>query len=226
MRNEDQSISYVSMSHETGLQIDDRFLSVDDTKVFSDLDLVYIFNTINSDEAHTVVVKRNGEKVRLENVVFKNTADGGLVDFCIYGNKKNPLTVIKGSGERFMTMSHVIGLSLKQLFTGKMKKDDVSGPVGVVSVISETAEQSRSVSEAIENILYLMALITINVGIFNLLPIPGLDGGRLMIYIVEVIRRRKIPPEIEGMINLAGFALIMLLGIFIAYNDILKIIRG
>ncbi|WP_295076305.1 site-2 protease family protein [Ruminococcus sp.] len=226
MRNEDQSISYVSMSHETGLQIDDRFLSVDDTKVFSDLDLVYIFNTINSDEAHTVVVKRNGEKVRLENVVFKNTADGGLVDFCIYGNKKNPLTVIKGSGERFMTMSHVIGLSLKQLFTGKMKKDDVSGPVGVVSVISETAEQSRSVSEAIENILYLMALITINVGIFNLLPIPGLDGGRLMFCLIELVRRKPVKPEHEGYVHLAGMVLLFGIMIFATYNDIVKLVTG
>ena len=226
IRNEDQSISYSSMSYETGLQIDDKFISIDGTKVFSDIDLVYIFDTLNPGEAHTVVVKRNGEKVTLENVVFENTENGSKYDFAIYGKKKNPLTVLKVSGERFMTMSHVIGLSLKQLFTGNMKKDDVSGPVGVVSVISDTAEQSRNVSEAIENILYIMSLITINVGIFNLLPIPGLDGGRLLFCLIELVRRKPVKPEHEGYVHLAGMVLLFSLMIFATYNDIVRLVTG
>lgn len=225
--NEDESITYYSKSRETGLCKQDKFVSIDGTRIYSVLDLEYIFASITSDESHTVVVKRDGKKVKLENVVFDNTYEGGgVVDFGLRSEKKNPLTVIKGAGGQFMSMTHLIGISLKQLFTGKVTKDDVSGPVGVVSQISEVAEQSQSVKEAADNLLFLLSLITINVGIFNLLPIPALDGGRLLFCFIELIRRKPIKPEHEGYVHLVGMALLIGIMIFATYNDIVRLVTG
>ena len=124
-------------------------------------------------------------------------------------------------------MSHIVGLSLKQIVTGKVEKEAVSGPVGVVSEINEVATQdAESKSDIIFNLLYITALITINVGIFNLLPIPGLDGGRLLFCFIELIRRKPIKPEHEGYVHLAGMLLLFGIMIFATYNDILKLIMG
>jgi regulator of sigma E protease len=148
------------------------------------------------------------------------------VDFGIRYDKKNPLTVMRGSGELFMTMSHAITNSLKQLISGKAKKEDVSGPVGVVSTINEAAAESENVKDAILNLLWLTSLITINVGIFNLLPIPGLDGGRLLFCVIELVRRKPVKPEHEGYVHLAGMALLFGIMIFATYNDIVKLVSG
>ncbi|MBQ9604441.1 MAG: site-2 protease family protein [Firmicutes bacterium] len=116
-----------------------------------------------------------------------------------------------------------------KLFAGKVKTDELAGPIGVSTVVGETYETTKKelgMAAVFLSMADITALLSANLGIINLLPIPALDGGRLLIFFVEVIRRKRIPPEKEGMINLAGFAVIMLLGVFIAYNDILKIIRG
>ena len=127
----------------------------------------------------------------------------------------------------FMSMSHIVGLSLKQLVTGKVEKEAVSGPVGVVSEISDVATQkTEDKSDIIFNLLYVTALITINVGIFNLLPIPGLDGGRLLFCLIELVRGKPIKPEHEGYVHLAGMLLLFGIMIFATYNDIIKLVTG
>ena len=124
-----------------------------------------------------------------------------------------------------MSMGHIIELSLKQMFTGKAKKEDVSGPVGVVTSISETTSEARSASDAIFMLAYMTSMITINVGIFNLLPIPALDGGRLLFCFIELIRRKPVKPEHEGYVHLAGMVLLFGIMIFATYNDIIRLIH-
>lgn len=226
-RNEDNTVTYYARSLETGLQQDDKFIYIDDMRIYSSWDLINVFDTFEENVGHTVVVKRDGKRVKLENVFFGETVDDdGIIDFGVYHRKKNPLTVLKGAGELYMTMSHVVTMSLKQLLTGKAKKEDVSGPVGVVSAISETAEQSKSVGDAAYSLIFLTALITINVGIFNLLPIPGLDGGRLLFCLIELVRRKPVKPEHEGYVHLAGMVLLFGIMIFATYNDIVKLVTG
>ena len=133
---------------------------------------------------------------------------------------------MKCSGQYFMSMTHLVGLSIKQLFSGEVKKEEVSGPVGVVDAISDATEESESILDAIFNLLYMSSLITINVGIFNLLPIPGLDGGRLLFCFIELIRRKPVKPEHEGYVHLAGMVLLFGLMIFATYNDITRLITG
>lgn len=226
-RNDDGTVTYFAASYESGLRHGDKLMSIDGTRIYSTLDLNYVFDTISSDTGHKVVVKRNGSKLTLNNVFFEDKAEGGgVIDFGTVNKDKTPLTVIKGSGDIFMSMSHIVGLSLKQMLTGKMAKEDVSGPVGVVTAISETTKDNKSIGDAIFKILYMTSLITINVGIFNLLPIPGLDGGRLLFCLIELVRRKPVKPEHEGYVHLAGMVLLFGVMIFATYNDIARLITG
>ena len=228
-RADDGTVTYYARSYETGLRHNDKLISIDGERIYSAWDFNNVFDKITVNDSHTVVVKRDGKRITVDNVVFHDTSvldNDEVVDFGIRYDKKNPLTVMRGSGELFMTMSHAITSSLKQLFSGKAKKEDVSGPVGVVSTINEAASESENLKDAILNLLWLTSLITINVGIFNLLPIPGLDGGRLLFCLVELIRRKPVKPEHEGYVHLAGMALLFGIMIFATYNDIVKLVTG
>ena len=220
-------VTYYAASLETGLEKGDKIISVDGTRVYSIIDFNYVFYNMKDHEGHEVVVKRNGEKIKLDDISFEITdGSGKFIDFAVDYKDKNPITVLQGSGGQFMSMTHIIGLSLKQLFSGQIEKEEVSGPVGVVSAINDTAKEAESVEDGIFKLLYMMALISINVGIFNLLPIPGLDGGRLLFCFIELVRRKPIKPEHEGYVHLAGMVLLFGIMIFATYNDIVALITG
>ena len=118
--------------------------------------------------------------------------------------------------------------SLKMLVTGQVSVKEMSGPVGITSVISTAVEASREDGTlyVILNIMNLAILLSANLGVFNLLPIPALDGGRLVFLIIEAIRGKKISQEKEGMVHAIGFALLMLLMVFVLFNDIMRLFTG
>ena len=118
--------------------------------------------------------------------------------------------------------------SLRLLITGKAGAQDLSGPVGVVSMIGETYEESRTDGwyYVMLNMMNISILLSANLGVMNLLPLPALDGGRLLFLFLEVIRRKRIDPDKEGMVHFAGFMLLMLLMVFILFNDIRRIVTG
>ena len=109
------------------------------------------------------------------------------------------------------------------MITGDIGVDQMSGPVGIVKEVN-TAVNSGSNSWLY--VLNLTALLTINLGVFNLLPIPALDGGRLFFMLIELITRKRIPPDKEGLVHGIGFMLLIALIIFVSYNDIMKLISG
>lgn len=230
VRNEDGTVTYYADSYKSGLEHGDVIKKIDGTRVFSVLDLNYIFTmkASNDDGTRSVTVKRDGKNISFTSVKFRDNYPGSTdeIDFGLERLDKNPLTVVKGSGDIFLSMSHIVGLSLKQLATGKVEKEEVSGPVGVVSEINEVAKESEDKKDALFNLLYISALITINVGIFNLLPVPGLDGGRLLFCLIELVRRKPVKPEHEGYVHLAGMFLLFGIMIFATYNDIARIITG
>ncbi len=115
--------------------------------------------------------------------------------------------------------------SLGMLITGQIGIDQLSGPVGIVSVVDSTYNQAASygILTVIVNMLYLGILLSANLGVMNLLPIPALDGGRLLFLFIEVIRRKRIPPEKEGYVHLAGMVLLMVLMVVVFFNDIQKL---
>lgn len=117
--------------------------------------------------------------------------------------------------------------SIGSIFTGHFSKDDVSGPVGVVQAVNTTYTEAKSYGAfvVIMSMLNLATLLTINLGIINLLPLPALDGGRLVFLVIEAIRGKPIPPEKEGMVHLAGFMALMLLMVLVMFNDISRLFR-
>ena len=115
---------------------------------------------------------------------------------------------------------------LSQLFTMQVSLDDVAGPIGLTTVVNEVYEETikESVWDMIGSMAGIAALLSANLGVMNLLPIPALDGGRFIFLLIEAIRRKPLPPEKEGMIHFAGFAVLMAFGILIAFNDIFKLL--
>lgn len=117
--------------------------------------------------------------------------------------------------------------SLKMLVTGQLTKDDVAGPVGVAGVISNTIEETKQYGflTVLINMVNIALLLSINLGIMNLLPIPALDGGRLIFLLIEAIIRKPVPKKAEAIIHMIGFALLMLLMVLVLLNDISKFFR-
>ena len=112
------------------------------------------------------------------------------------------------------------------LVTGQVGVKDLSGPVGIVSTIGEAVEtgvENGGVGEAVLNVLMLMILLNANLGLMNLLPIPALDGGRLIFIIIELITGKRVPQKFEGLVHLIGFVLLMVLMVFVLFNDISRI---
>jgi len=115
--------------------------------------------------------------------------------------------------------------SLKMLITGQIGADQLSGPVGIVNVVGDTYEQTKSYGflTVFANMLSLAILLSANLGVMNLLPLPALDGGRLVFLIVEAIRGKRVPPEKEGYVHALGMVLLLALMVFVLYNDIVRI---
>lgn len=116
--------------------------------------------------------------------------------------------------------------SLKELVTGAIGINQMSGPVGIVNYVDDTYDQSKSYGLAVVvlNLMNIAILLTANLGVMNLLPIPALDGGRLVFLIAEAIRGKRVPPEKEGIVHLIGFGLLMVLMVVVMFNDIKNII--
>ena len=117
--------------------------------------------------------------------------------------------------------------SLATIFQGKFQKDDLMGPVGVVKVVDDTYTEAKpyGMSVVVLSFMNLATLLSINLGIMNLLPLPALDGGRLLFLILEAIRGKKVSPEKEGMVTLAGALALIVLMIFVLFNDISRFFR-
>ena len=119
-------------------------------------------------------------------------------------------------------MGKLVYESLGMILSGQASCRDVTGIVGTVDAISDTMAQSESTSDAVHTFLWLMALIAVNLGIVNLLPLPALDGGRLIFIIIEMIRRKPVPPEKEGMVHLIGMVLLLGLMLALTIGDIIR----
>ncbi len=137
--------------------------------------------------------------------------------------QKKDITIFNVWGEAWNETKFVVKLvyqSLWQLVTGRVGVDEMSGPVGIVSEVNTAVNSGRY---SLLNVLNLVALLTINLGIFNLLPIPALDGGRILFVIIEMIRRKSIPPDKEGIVHGIGMLLLLLFIVFISFHDIMRL---
>ena len=183
------------------LMVGDEIVSVENTTVWTTFDIQY-------------KMQNNGGRTD------ENGNSDVIYSFYVQPLERNFLTVIEYSGRETASISRMIMFTLADLFKGKYGLKDLSGPVGTVTVVSQ------SVSYGLPSFCYLFAFITINVGVFNLLPIPALDGCRFLFLVIEAIRRKPLKPEIEGVVHLVGFGLLMVLMLVVTFGDISKLISG
>lgn len=225
-----------------GLKEGDRILEVDGEKIYmyTDFELVLMANADserNPENRHDLVLLRDGERVELKNFPMQKRSfqeeDGSTsvrYGFNFGSEERTIPSLLKQAWDAALSNIRMVRISLQMLFTGKAGLKDMSGPVGIVQMMTETSAQSSSLYYAFLNMLSFGGLISVNLGIMNLLPIPALDGGRsvgvLLTALVEGITRKKINPKYEGYIHGAGMiALFALMGL-IMFKDIFVIVKG
>jgi len=212
-----------SVSSEHGLKVDDKIIAVNGRRIFSTYDLSYAFTNVKNSVIDMTVL-RDGEKLDLENVKFDSKEIDGIdylsVDFYVYGKEKNFVSFIGETFNTTFSYCAVVWRSLIDLITGKYGISAVSGPVGVTAVIGSIAKQN------LQNLLPIMALITVNLGIFNLLPVPALDGGRLVFILFEMIFKKPVPQKYESAVHAAGFILLIGFMLLITAKDIWTLFMG
>lgn len=203
------------------LKENDTIVSVDGRKIYTTYDLSYAFTNIDNGKVD-ITVLRDGKKVELQDVAFKSDEADGItylqVDFLVYGKDKTVGSFIKQTFNTSLSYGAVIWRSLIDLITGKYGISAVSGPVGTAVAIGTVAKQNLS------NLLPIMALITINLGIFNLLPIPALDGGRLIFILFEMITRKPVPQKYESLVHAVGFVILIGFMLIVTAKDIWSLI--
>ena len=214
----------VATSNQGGLLAGDTILEVEGRSIYTADDIVYILGTVQDGKVQ-MEVERDGEIVELNNVQFPVMEEDGhkftVLDFYFTPMEKNVGTVISQGFKKTVSMGRLVWMSLGDLVSGKYGLSEVSGPVGVTQIMSDAAQSVAT--NGIDGLLYLLriiAMITVNLGIFNLLPIPALDGGRLIFLIIEGIRRKPIPPEKEGIVHMIGMVLLFGFMILIVFKDL------
>ena len=216
-----------------GLQVGDTLLSIDGERVYvySDVSLLFGFNT---DGTFDLVVRRDGEKVHLNDfpMELREYQDQNGQLYRGYGlffgaERADFGDRVSYAWRNTMDFVRMVRLSLKMLFNGDVGIKDMSGPVGIVTTITEVGESSETVGIAIGNIAYLAALITVNLAVMNLLPLPALDGGKVLFLVVNalamVLFRRQIPSKYENYIHFAGLVLLLGLMLVISVSDVYKL---
>ena len=215
-------------THETGLMERDTILEINGRRVFSQYDLGFLLSR-DKDGQVDFLVRRDGEKVAVQGVQFdtRTLEDGKEVmvyDFIIVGVEPSFLSVLRyGFGET-ISIGRIVWISLFDLVTGTYGFKDLSGPIGTVGMIAQVTQETTRTD--LTPILTILALISINIGIFNLLPIPALDGGRLFFLVIEGVFRKPINRKYEGWIHAVGLVLLLVLMAAVSFSDILKLIRG
>lgn len=213
-----------SVSSETA--VSEQSLMPGDTVKEVDGYRVYLFGDIQTgmlrgaeDGEYDITVLRDGKEIELRGLRFvqgeaaENT--GSRIEFRI--EKSTFLGKMKYTFQNGVNLVRLVFVGLSDLLSGGVSKDDMAGPVGIGKMMADTAKVSMS------SLWYLLAFISINLGVMNLLPLPALDGGRLLFIVFELIFRKPVPQKFEGYVHAAGFVLLMLLMVFVTYNDIVRI---
>lgn len=218
------SIENDALCGQTGLQAGDEIVAVNGRRCFVANDILYELVRTEAYRAR-FTVKRDGQKVELPDVQFDTWQDEDgqthmTLGFTVYGIKKTPLNVLKEAWNSTLYYGRIVFTSLADLVRGRESINNLSGPVGIVTAIGQAA------SYGWQDLLELLALITINLGVFNLLPFPALDGGKVVFLIIEGVTGHAVPEKLQGTLTVAAFALLFGLMLFATYNDIIRLVTG
>ncbi len=215
-----------SAAESAGMKSGDRIVSINGTEVVNSNDISDLIQASNGEEME-IVVERDDNEVTLK--VTAKTAHTTYYDygFDLSGErvKVGPLETIGYSFKQVGYWIKQVFNSFRLLFTGVASVNDMSGPVGIVSAIGDVVEESKADGAfyVFLNLLNWTIMISANLGVMNLLPIPALDGGRLVFLFIEAVRRKPISREKEGMVHFVGIVLLMILMVVILFNDIRKL---
>ena len=213
-----------AVSSSYGLKEGDKILKIDKYSLKTISDLNYILIEV-SDRGVNVIVERNNEKITLENVHFSVIEDkeSGIkianIDFKFGQKDITFLNALRYSFDSVISDIKSVWITLAGLIKGKYSLKVMSGPIQITETMATMS------SQGFIPLMRFVILITVNWGVINLFPLPALDGGRILFLLIEMIRRKPLKQEWEGYIHLIGFALLILLSIYVIYNDILRIIQ-
>lgn len=201
------------LPEQTALVAGDIVTEIDNNRIISSLDIPFLIMRLNNDTT-TVKVIRNNKEITISD--FKLVDEDGtyILGFSPVVEGKNVITVLSNSGKLTISIVRMVGLSLLDLVTGRIGLEQASGPVGMTKAVGDAA------NSGVVALFSLIAFITINLGVFNLLPLPALDGGRLIFLLIEAVRGKPVKAEYEGYVHFAGFILLMLLMVLVTFNDI------
>lgn len=226
---------YATVDGENGLQAGDRIVEVDGERIYTYSDFSLILS-LNPGDVHDITVRRNGETVVLKDLLLEkhevklengSTALRYGMNFTL--STPSFLEKLGMAWNQSLDTVRLVRLSLQMLFGGKVGIQDMSGPVGIVSEMSKVAAASDSKVTALLNMLYFGGFIAINLAVMNLLPIPALDGGRivclLITVVVEAVTKKKINPKYEGYLHGAGMILLLALMAIIMFKDVIFLFK-
>lgn len=202
------------------LEPGDKIVAVNGTRIHIQRDLSFELSQNGLKEA-TLTVERNGERftepfVPME-VTYEDGSKGYVVGFNIAIQPVSLWGILRESFFQTVWMGKLVFVSLGMLLSGEVGVQEMSGPVGVVSAMSTVAQSG------LLPLLYFAAFLAVNIGLMNLLPLPALDGGRIFFVLIELIFRKPVPRDKEGWVHFIGFALLILLMIYVTWNDIVRI---
>ena len=218
------------------IQPGDTIVALDGEKIYVNSDFSLMMS-LNPGDIHDLTIRRDGKLLEYKNVnmEMREFPDENGIPVLRYGfsfslAESTPGLWAKTTWKTSMDTVRMVRLSLQMLFTGRAGLQDVTGPVGIVQQMSNVAEASGSAWYAFLNLLYFGGFIAINLAVMNLLPIPALDGGRvvglLLTAAVEGVTRKKVNPKVEGYIHGAGMLLLLALMAVIMFKDIFFIVKG
>ena len=218
-----------------GLQVGDRIVELDGEKIYVQSDFSLILG-LNPGEYHDLVVERGGKKVEIPNLRMERhevTGEDGTTQWLFGMNftvkELDFAGKIRYAWLQCLDTVRMVRLSLQMIFTGQAGLSDMSGPVGIVQQMSDVADASPTLLDALMNMLYFGAFIAINLAVMNLLPIPALDGGRvvglLITTAVEAVTHKKINPKYEGYLHGAGMVFLLGLMAVVMFKDIFYLFR-
>ncbi len=219
-----------SATQAAGARVGDRIVEVGGYAVYTDRDLSFAL-ALADPKAVRMTVERDGARVELQEFAMRTQLleDGSEVpalDFYVLPESRSISCVLRRAAT--LSTARMVIESLKGLLTGRFGLNEIAGPVGTAQAISQAAGAglSQGFGKAVSNIVMMMIMITVNLGIINLLPLPALDGGRLLFLIWEGVTRRPVPAKYEGYVHAAGFMLLIGLMALITFHDIWRIVTG
>lgn len=219
------SVTAKSPADVAGLKKGDKIIKLNGIGIKSRKDITKIVDEAGKDNI-TITVNRNGKVQDLKTVkpVARKTAEWKAIGLEFDYSKGGFINTLKASVDYTISTSRSIYYSLGWLITRTVPLSELSGPVGITSVISDVVQLSPSLMDKVINLLSFTAMISINLGLVNLIPFPALDGSKLLLLLIEKIRRKPLNPEKEAMITMVGFVILIALMIYVTFNDILKLI--